>query len=60
MNFIPSRGYYFLFLLVNILEDGIMIKQDYLVRMIQEIMEENRNFFIVVYLQPFNFTGART
>ena len=38
MNFIPSRGYYFLFLLVNILEDGIMIKQDYLVRMIQEII----------------------
>ena len=38
MNFIPSRGYYFLFLLVNILEDGIMVKQDYLVRMIQEII----------------------
>ena len=38
MNFIPSPGYYFLFLLVNILEDGIMVKQDYLVRMIQEII----------------------
>ena len=38
MNFILSRGYYFLFLLVNILEDGIMVKQDYLVRMIQEII----------------------
>ena len=38
VNFIPSHGYYFLFLLVNILEDGIMVKQDYLVRMIQEII----------------------
>lgn len=38
MNFILSRGYYFLFLLVNILEDDIMVKQDYLVRMIQEII----------------------
>ena len=38
MNFILSRGYYFLFLLINILEDGIMVKQDYLVRMIQEII----------------------
>lgn len=27
---------------------------------VHDFMEENRNFFIVVYLQPFNFTGART